>query len=49
MEPLVSLKLSALALWDRLGALFGANPLMVPVAGRPGQAALMTAPDAYDG
>lgn len=49
MEPLVSLKLSALALCDRLGALFGANPLMVPVAGRPGQTALMTAPDAYDG
>jgi len=48
-EPLVSLKLTVLALVDRIGALFGAPPRTVPVAGRPGETALMTAPDAYDG
>lgn len=49
MEPIVSAKLSILAVADRVGALFGAKPIMVPVAGRPGDTALMTAPDGYDG
>ncbi|MCC4309980.1 alpha/beta hydrolase [Alcanivorax marinus] len=48
-EPLVSAKLTARALRDRLGALIGAEPVMVAVAGRPGETALMTAPDAWDG
>lgn len=49
MSPLISAKLSAMALLDRMGSLFGAKPIMVPVAGRPGETAFMTAPDAYDG
>lgn len=49
MDPLNSLKLTALALRDRLGALLGAKPVMVTTAGRPGSTAMMTAPDAYDG
>ncbi|MFP1684181.1 alpha/beta hydrolase [Alloalcanivorax sp. C16-1] len=48
-EPLVSAKLTVRALRDRLGALAGAEPVMVAVAGRPGETALMTAPDAWDG
>ncbi len=48
-EPLVSAKLTAKALRDRLGALVGAAPVMVAVAGRPGDTALMTAPDVWDG
>lgn len=48
-EPLVSAKLTAMALRDRIGAFMGAEPVMVAVAGRPGETALMTAPDAYDG
>lgn len=49
MSPLVVTKLTVIALYDRIGALFGEKPLIVPVAGRPGETALMTAPDAYDG
>lgn len=49
INPLTSMKLTALALQDRLGALFGAKPRMVKIAGRPGETALMTAPDAFDG
>ncbi|EKL8567091.1 alpha/beta hydrolase [Pseudomonas aeruginosa] len=45
----VSIRLTALALADRIGALFGANPIWVPVAGRPGDTALMTTPDSWDG
>jgi dienelactone hydrolase len=49
MSPVTSLKLTALALRDRIGAAFGAGPVMVPLAGKPGETALMTAPDAYPG
>ncbi len=49
MSPITSLKLTVLALADRIGSLFGAKPIMVKVAGRPNDTALMTAPDAYDG
>ncbi|MBU57725.1 MAG: alpha/beta hydrolase [Alcanivorax sp.] len=48
-EPLVSAKLTARALRDRTGALMGASPVMAAVAGRPGEIAFMTAPDAWDG
>lgn len=48
-EPLVSLKLTGLALRDRIGALFGLSPVLVPLAGRPGETALMTSPDSWDG
>lgn len=49
MNPLTSLKITALALRDRIGALLGAAPVMVPLAGQPGETALMNAPDAYPG
>ncbi|WP_271105782.1 alpha/beta hydrolase [Pseudomonas tohonis] len=49
MSPLVSLRLSALALRDRIGSWLGATPVMVATAGRPGEVALMNAPDAYSG
>ena len=49
VEPKVSAKLTFLAVADRVGSLFGAKPILVPVAGRPGETALMTAPDGYDG
>lgn len=49
MNPITSLKVTALAVRDRVGALFGAEPVMVPLAGLPGQTALMNAPDAYPG
>lgn len=48
-EPLVSLRLSGLALADRIGSLFGAGPILVPLAGHPGETAFMTSPDSWDG
>ena len=48
-EPLVSAKLSVVALRDRIGSLFGAQPVLVPLAGRPGETAFMTSPDTWDG
>ena len=48
-EPLVSLKLTVLALRDRLGALFGLSPVRVPLAGRPGETAFMTSLDSWSG
>ncbi|MCG8611576.1 MAG: alpha/beta fold hydrolase [Pseudomonadales bacterium] len=49
LSPLTSLKLSTLAIRDRIGALFGAKPLMVTTAGQPGTLALMNAPDVVHG
>ena len=49
MNPLVSIKLTALAVADRVGTVFGAKPIMVLIAGRPGDTALMSSADAYDG
>jgi len=48
-EKLVSVRLTALALRDRLGSFVGADPLLVPLAGHPGETAFMTAPDAWSG
>ncbi|MGA4634914.1 alpha/beta hydrolase [Pseudomonas solani] len=48
-EPLVSLRLTALALADRIGSWFGAKPILVPLAGHPGTTAFMTSPDAWQG
>lgn len=48
-QPLVSLKLTALAIADRLGSLFGAKPVLVPLAGHPGETAFMTSPDSWSG
>lgn len=49
MNTLVSARLTALAARDLISARFGGPPVMVPIAGRPGEVALMTAPDAYPG
>lgn len=49
MNPVTSLKVTGLALRDRIGSWFGAQPVMVPLAAPPGQTALMNAPDAYSG
>ncbi|SFF53570.1 Alpha/beta hydrolase family protein [Fontimonas thermophila] len=49
MQPLTALRVSVRALRDRIGAALGAAPLMVPLAGRPGETALMNAPDVWAG
>jgi uncharacterized protein len=45
MKPLVSVAVTARAFADKVGALLGREPLMVPTAGRPGSMALMSVPD----
>lgn len=49
MSPLTSLKVTGLALQDKIVSLFGAKPVMVPLAAQPRQTALMNAPDCYSG
>jgi pimeloyl-ACP methyl ester carboxylesterase len=49
MSPLISARITALAVRDLIGARLGASPVMVPTAGRPGEVALMHAADAYSG
>lgn len=49
LNPVSSLKVTALALRDQVGAWLGADPVMVSTAGTSGEAALMTAPDAVPG
>lgn len=44
-----SLKVTALAIRDKIGSLLGLPPVMVDTAGAPASAALMTAPDAQSG
>jgi fermentation-respiration switch protein FrsA (DUF1100 family) len=49
VPPLTSLKLARAALQDQARALAGRPPLLVKAAGAPGEAALMSAPDAVPG
>ena len=49
VDLLISARLTALAARDLITARFGGAPVMVPTAGRPGEVALMTSPDAYPG
>ncbi|WP_026472461.1 alpha/beta hydrolase [Alkanindiges illinoisensis] len=49
MHPVTSVKLTALAIRDRVGAAFGQAPVMVPLSAYPGEMALMNAPDAMLG
>ena len=49
MNPLISARITALAVRDLVGARLGRPPVMVPTAGRPGEVALMHTPDAYSG
>jgi dienelactone hydrolase len=49
MSPLISARITALAVRDLIGARLGRPPVMVQTAGRPGEVALMHAPDSYPG
>src|SRR5246127_3534300 len=49
MGPSISARITALAVRDLIGARLGGSPVMVHTAGRPGEVALMHAPDAYPG
>ncbi len=49
IAPVTSAKVTARAVRDRLGALRGREPLMVPTYGPPGSTALMTSPDSAAG
>lgn len=48
-DPVVTARITALALRDAVGARLGRAPVLIPAAGEPGSVALMTAPDAYSG
>ncbi len=48
-DPRSLVKVTGLAMLDKLGALLGRPPLMVATSGKPGSAALMTAPDCEPG
>jgi dienelactone hydrolase len=49
MNPLTIPRITALAVRDLVGARLGRPPVMIATAGRPGEVALMHAPDAYSG
>jgi dienelactone hydrolase len=49
LSPLISARITGLAVRDLIGARLGRPPVMVPTAGNPGEVALMNAPDAYAG
>jgi pimeloyl-ACP methyl ester carboxylesterase len=47
--PLAMLRLTGRAILDGLGSVVGRAPLLVPAAGKPGDVAMLTTPDALDG
>jgi dienelactone hydrolase len=49
MNPMTAVRITALAVRDLIGARAGKPPLLIPTAGKPGEVALMHAPDAYAG
>ena len=49
LSPLISARITGLAVRDLIAARLGRPPVMVPTAGNPGEVALMNAPDAYPG
>ena len=49
INPVTVARLTAQAVRDVIGARAGKPPVLVPTAGKPGELALMTAPDAYSG
>ncbi|OBK89659.1 alpha/beta hydrolase [Mycolicibacter sinensis] len=49
IPPLTTARVSVLAMRDLAAARLGNPPVMVATAGRPGEVALMTTPDAYPG
>jgi fermentation-respiration switch protein FrsA (DUF1100 family) len=48
-NPLITARITARAVRDIVGARLGKAPVMIPTAGKPGEVALMNAPDAYPG
>jgi pimeloyl-ACP methyl ester carboxylesterase len=48
-NPVSAVKVTVLAMRDLLAARLGREPVMIASAGRVGEAALMAAPDCYDG
>ncbi|ORB75126.1 alpha/beta hydrolase [Mycobacterium scrofulaceum] len=49
LSPWIFSRVGALAARDLIAARFGRSPVMVRTVGRPGEVALMNAPDAYPG
>jgi pimeloyl-ACP methyl ester carboxylesterase len=49
IPPVTALKLTKIGIQDALGAKLGRKPRLVPAVGRPGELAVMTAPDALPG
>ena len=49
MNPVTGARITARAVRDLIRARLGKPPLMIPTAGKPGEVALMTSPDAYSG
>ena len=49
LNPLIFARIGVLAARDVIAARFGRSPVMVPTAGKPGEVALMNAPDVYPG
>jgi len=47
-RPLAMLRLTGRGIVDSLGGLVGRQPILVPLAGKPGTVALLTTPDALD-
>ncbi len=49
VPPLTSIKVTARALRDKVGSWFGAAPVTIALAGKPGSTAMMSAPDCESG
>ncbi|KKC04629.1 alpha/beta hydrolase [Mycobacterium nebraskense] len=49
LSPLIFLRVGILGARDLIAARLGKPPVMIPTVGRPGEVALMNAPDAYPG
>lgn len=49
LNPLIFMRIGVLATRDVIAAGIGKAPVMVPAAGKPGEVALMNAPDVYPG
>ena len=49
INPLTTARITAQAVRDVVGSRLGRPPVLIPTAGKPGELACMTAPDAYPG
>lgn len=49
INPVTVARISVTAMRDLVGALAGKPPVLIATAGKPGELALMTAPDVYEG